>query len=90
MAETIIIERTITHTKHDGTVSTQVWLQKEVRSIRGNRIDVSVIRDFVRGLDAADVPGNSYVTVHNSGGGHPNSLLVQWEINLSDIERDPE
>jgi len=47
-----------------------------VRSVHGR--DVSVIRDFVAALDAAEAPGTAYIEDQRDTVGHLTGLSAKW------------
>lgn len=71
--------RTVSTTKHGGEITTSLASKATtviVRSIRGR--DVSVIRDFVRALDAAEAPGTAQIETERTDAGHLNALTARW------------
>lgn len=57
-----------------------------VRSIRANRIDVSVVRDFAAALDEAGVDGRAIITCQHSDPGHLVQLVAQHEDQVDQPE----
>jgi hypothetical protein len=59
-----------------GEAQSKVIETVTVRSIRSDRLDVSVLRDLVAALDAAGVPGGALVEAERSQVGHLVELRV--------------
>jgi hypothetical protein len=57
-----------------------------VRSIRSDRMDVSVLRDLVAALDESEVPGRALVEAEHSGTGHLVELRVmRVEVPIAEV-----
>lgn len=80
MAEIVRLQqRTETiHTRSDGVTEPNIASETTVvvRSIHGH--DASVIRDFVRGLDAAAAPGTALIEAQHTPEGHLTGLVARW------------
>lgn len=73
----ILVQRRFTRSGEvdEGTTTTEI--RTVVRSIHGS--DASVIRDFVRALDAADAPGTTRIEARRSlDGMHLVGLVAEW------------
>lgn len=69
----------------DGECQLETTEQVTVRSIRSDRLDVSILRDLVAALDAAGVPGNARVEAERSDVGHLVELrVVRVEMPVGD------
>lgn len=58
----------------------------KVRSIRSDRIDVSVVGLFVRALEQAQAPGNAKISAHRSDVGHLIQLTAEWQHEIAESE----
>ena len=91
MAETTTVDSTITRVKsgrsENGAAPDVVRrLHVRVDSIRADRADVSVVRDFVRALDEAAAPGKVLFDVRRGDAGHPIQLVAEWDEDLPEQE----
>jgi hypothetical protein len=82
VAETVRTNTTKTTKPHSNAAQrTEIIEEVHVRSIRSDRLDVSVLRDLVAALNEADAPGRVLVEAENSDVGHLVQLRVHWSID---------